>query len=99
MTPFLRKSGPTGQQFSRRKHKWLQKSASLKVAQTNLDYTIIRAPTNGTVVNRNIDIRQTVAQAPTLFTIAQDLRRGSPWPPPALPRRFAGPLALVRTAP
>jgi HlyD family secretion protein len=55
-----------------------QKSAALKVAQTNLDYTIIRAPTNGTVVNRNIDIGQTVAaslQAPTLFTIAQDLTK------------------------
>ena len=55
-----------------------QKAASLKVAQTNLDYTIIRAPINGTVVNRNIDIGQTVAaslQAPTLFTIAQDLTK------------------------
>lgn len=55
-----------------------QRSASLKVAQTNLDYTIIRAPTNGTVVNRSIDIGQTVAaslQAPTLFTIAQDLTK------------------------
>jgi len=55
-----------------------QKTASLKVAQTNLDYTIIRAPINGTVVNRNIDIGQTVAaslQAPTLFTIAQDLTK------------------------
>ncbi|HMK31156.1 MAG TPA: efflux RND transporter periplasmic adaptor subunit, partial [Terriglobales bacterium] len=55
-----------------------QKAASLKVAQTNLDYTIIRAPINGTVVNRNIDIGQTVAaslQAPTLFTIALDLTK------------------------
>ena len=55
-----------------------QKTASLKVAQTNLDYTIIRAPINGTVVNRNIDIGQTVAaslQAPTLFTIALDLTK------------------------
>ena len=55
-----------------------QKSASLKVAQTNLDYTIIRAPINGTVVNRSIDIGQTVAaslQAPTLFTIALDLTK------------------------
>src|SRR5262252_7102546 len=55
-----------------------QKAATLKVAQTNLDYTIIRAPNNGTVVNRNIDIGQTVAaslQAPTLFTIAQDLTK------------------------
>jgi HlyD family secretion protein len=55
-----------------------QKTASLKVAQTNLDYAIIRAPINGTVVNRSIDIGQTVAaslQAPTLFTIAQDLTK------------------------
>lgn len=55
-----------------------QKKASLSVAQTNLDYTIIRAPINGTVVNRSIDIGQTVAaslQAPTLFTIALDLTK------------------------
>lgn len=55
-----------------------QKTATLRVAQTNLDYTIIRAPINGTVVNRSIDIGQTVAaslQAPTLFTIALDLTK------------------------
>jgi HlyD family secretion protein len=55
-----------------------QRTASLKVAQINLDYTVIRAPINGTVVNRSIDIGQTVAaslQAPTLFTIAQDLTK------------------------
>jgi HlyD family secretion protein len=55
-----------------------QRTASLKVAEINLDYTIIRAPINGTVVNRSIDIGQTVAaslQAPTLFTIALDLTK------------------------
>jgi HlyD family secretion protein len=55
-----------------------QKTANLKVAQTNLDYTVIRTPINGTVVNRSVDIGQTVAaslQAPTLFTIAQDLTK------------------------
>lgn len=55
-----------------------QRTATLKVAQTNVDYAIIRAPINGTVVNRNIDIGQTVAaslQAPTLFTIALDLTK------------------------
>jgi HlyD family secretion protein len=55
-----------------------QRTAALKVAQTNLDYTVIRAPINGTVVNRSIDIGQTVAaslQAPTLFTIALDLTK------------------------
>jgi HlyD family secretion protein len=48
------------------------------VAQTNLDYTIIHAPIDGTVVARNVDVGQTVAaslQAPTLFTIAQDLTK------------------------
>jgi len=48
------------------------------VAQTNLDYTVIRAPIDGTVVARNVDVGQTVAaslQVLTLFTIAQDLKK------------------------
>lgn len=55
-----------------------QKQAAVNVAQTNLDYTIIHAPIDGTVVARNVDVGQTVAaslQAPTLFTIAQDLTK------------------------
>ncbi len=55
-----------------------QKVAALKVAQTNLDHTIIRSPIDGTVTARSIDVGQTVAaslQAPTLFTIAQDLTK------------------------
>ena len=55
-----------------------QKQAALTVAQTNLDYTTIRAPIDGTVIARNVDVGQTVAaslQAPTLFTIAQDLTK------------------------
>jgi HlyD family secretion protein len=55
-----------------------QKVAAVQVAQTNLDYTTIRAPIDGTVVARNVDVGQTVAaslQAPTLFTIAQDLTK------------------------
>jgi HlyD family secretion protein len=55
-----------------------QKQAAVHVAQTNLDYTVIRAPIDGTVVARNVDVGQTVAaslQAPTLFTIAQDLTK------------------------
>jgi HlyD family secretion protein len=54
------------------------KLAALTVAQTNLDYTTIRAPIDGTVIARNVDVGQTVAaslQAPTLFTIAQDLTK------------------------
>src|SRR5260370_15575910 len=55
-----------------------QKSAALAVAQTNLNYTVIRSPIDGTVVARNVDVGQTVAaslQAPTIFTIAQDLTK------------------------
>jgi HlyD family secretion protein len=54
------------------------KEAAVTVAQTNLDYTVIRSPIDGTVVARNVDVGQTVAaslQAPTIFTIAQDLTK------------------------
>ncbi len=55
-----------------------QRTAAVKVAQTNLSYTTIEAPVDGVVVSRNVDVGQTVAaslQAPTLFTIAQDLTK------------------------
>jgi HlyD family secretion protein len=55
-----------------------QKKAAVTIAQTNLDYTVIRSPIDGTVVARNVDVGQTVAaslQAPTIFTIAQDLTK------------------------
>jgi HlyD family secretion protein len=55
-----------------------QKAAALAVAQTNLNYTVIRSPIDGTVVARNVELGQTVAaslQAPTIFTIAQDLTK------------------------
>ena len=55
-----------------------QKEAAVTVAQTNLNYTTIHAPIDGTVIARNVDVGQTVAaslQAPTLFTIAQDLTK------------------------
>jgi HlyD family secretion protein len=53
-----------------------QREALLSQAQINLDHTTIRSPVDGVVVNRHVDVGQTVAaalQAPTLFTIAQDL--------------------------
>ena len=53
-----------------------QVKAALKLAETNLRYSTIRSPVNGTVISRNVDVGQTVAaslQAPTLFTIAKDL--------------------------
>jgi HlyD family secretion protein len=55
-----------------------QRLAAVAVSQTNLDHTTIRSPIDGTVVARSVDVGQTVAaslQAPTLFTIAQDLTK------------------------
>jgi HlyD family secretion protein len=55
-----------------------QKQAALDQAQVDLNYTYIRAPVDGVVVSRNVDVGQTVAaslQAPTLFLIAQDLTK------------------------
>ncbi len=55
-----------------------QRAAAVKVAETNLSHTTIEAPVDGVVVSRNVDVGQTVAaslQAPTLFTIAQDLTK------------------------
>jgi HlyD family secretion protein len=55
-----------------------QVSAALKQAETNLTYTQIKAPIDGVVVDRQYNVGQTVAasfQAPTLFSIAQDLTK------------------------
>ena len=59
--------------------------ASLQTAQVNLDrsninlqYAWIRSPINGIIINRNIEMGQTVAasfQTPTLFIVAEDLSR------------------------
>ncbi len=52
--------------------------AALHQAQTDLEYTKIMSPIDGVVVARQYDVGQTVAasfQAPTLFTIAQDLTK------------------------
>ena len=53
-----------------------QAQASVTQASVNLDHTIIRSPTDGIVLNRSVDIGQTVAaavQAPVLFSIATDV--------------------------
>jgi len=54
-----------------------QVSAQLAKDRTNLNNTVIRSPVSGVVVDRTVDVGQTVAasfQTPTLFRIAQDLR-------------------------
>ena len=55
-----------------------QNEAQLHQAQTNLSYTDIISPIDGTVISRSVDVGQTVAaslQAPILFTIAEDLTK------------------------
>src|SRR5881296_34558 len=55
-----------------------QKQAALHQAKVDLDHTTIRAPVDGIVISRAVDVGQTVAaslSAPTLFTIAQDLTK------------------------
>jgi len=52
--------------------------AQLDRAKINLAYATIRSPITGVVVNRNVDVGQTVAASfstPTLFTIADDLSK------------------------
>ncbi len=52
--------------------------ASLERARVNLRYATIRAPIDGVVISRNVDIGQTVAasfSAPVLFQIANDLTK------------------------
>jgi len=53
-----------------------QRQAALDQAQIDLDRTEIRSPINGTVIERSVDVGQTVAaslSAPTLYQLAQDL--------------------------
>ena len=56
----------------------VQARAQLAKTKLDLQHSIIRAPVDGTVISRNIDIGQAVTAtltAPTLFTIARDMRR------------------------
>ena len=55
-----------------------QSQASLSMNEVNLEHTVIRAPIDGIVTSRLVDVGQTVAasfQAPELFVIAADLTR------------------------
>ena len=54
-----------------------QRNAQLATARVDLSRTEIRAPVDGVVIKRSVDVGQTVAaslQAPELFVIAKDLR-------------------------
>lgn len=54
-----------------------QREAALQLVRVDANRSVIRSPIDGVVVNRAVNSGQTVAaslSAPTLFTIAQDLR-------------------------
>jgi HlyD family secretion protein len=54
----------------------LMKQSAVASARLQLNYCTIRAPIDGTVISRNVDVGQSVAaslQAPNLFSIGQDL--------------------------
>ena len=55
-----------------------QQQAAVNLARINLSHTTITSPIDGVVVSRQVYVGQTVAaslSAPTLFTIANDLRQ------------------------
>jgi HlyD family secretion protein len=59
-----------------------QQQSTLDLAETNLGYTIIKSPVEGTILARRVNIGQTVVasfNAPSLFLIAKDLRRMQVW--------------------
>jgi HlyD family secretion protein len=56
--------------------------AALNVAKTNFGYTVIKSPVRGTIIDRRVNVGQTVVaslNAPSLFLIAKDLRRMQVW--------------------
>jgi HlyD family secretion protein len=59
-----------------------QNKAALKQAEVNLGYCTIKSPVKGVIVDRRVNVGQTVVSslnAPSLFLIAKDLRRMQIW--------------------
>lgn len=57
---------------------WDTRKSEVKQAELNLSYCIIKSPIDGVVLERSVDVGQTVAasmSAPTLFILAKDLSR------------------------
>ena len=56
--------------------------AARTMAKKNLDYTVIKSPVRGTIIDRRVNIGQTVVaslSAPSICLIAKDLRRMQVW--------------------
>lgn len=61
---------------------YAQAQAGLKEAQRNLQYCSIKAPVDGVIIDRKVNIGQTVVSnmsASSLFLIAKDLKRMEVW--------------------
>jgi HlyD family secretion protein len=55
-----------------------QAEASLTLSRANLEYTVIKSPVDGVIIDRKIDPGQTVAaqfQTPVLFVVAPDMQK------------------------
>jgi HlyD family secretion protein len=60
----------------------LSAEAEQREAQKNLDYCVIRSPVKGVIIDRRVNVGQTVVSslnAPSLFLIARDLKRLQIW--------------------
>ena len=56
--------------------------ATLRIAKTNLAYTTIKSPSDGVIIDRRVNVGQTVVaafNAPGLFLIAKDSRQMQVW--------------------
>ncbi len=59
-----------------------ENEASLLIAKTNLEYTVIKSPSDGVIIDRRVNVGQTVVasfNAPGLFLIAKDSRQVQVW--------------------
>jgi HlyD family secretion protein len=60
----------------------LQSQAAVEKAQRNLDFCTIRSPVNGVIIDRRVNIGQTVVSSlntPSLFLMAKDLTKLQIW--------------------
>jgi HlyD family secretion protein len=68
--------------------------AQLNEAEINLDFTVIKSPVNGVIIDRRVNVGQTVVaglSAPSLFLIAKDLTRVQIWVSVATSRKARWP--------
>jgi HlyD family secretion protein len=59
-----------------------QNEAAVRLAQVNLEYCTIMSPVRGTIIDRRVNVGQTMAaslSAPSLFLIAKDLTKMQVW--------------------